>query len=60
MAEYHKCGKPDCYRLVSPVSIFCCSPCAEASEGGYEIAQHSPGCDERAAERAREPVPWKR
>ena len=51
MDEYHKCGKIDCHRLVSPASIFCCIPCAQASEGGYEIHEHSPGCDKRTAER---------
>lgn len=49
--ELHACGKPDCGRLVSPASVFCCLPCAQASEGGYELAAHSAGCDQRAAGR---------
>jgi len=55
--EYHKCGKPDCTRLVSPASIFCCWPCSVASENGYELAFHSLGCDARDAERRPVSVP---
>lgn len=48
------CAKPDCSRLVSPISAYCCSPCRLADQPPrYEIHQHSPGCDERAARRHR-------
>src|ERR1700722_6730985 len=46
-----KCRKPDCDRLVSAASAYCCVPCTEAAAGQYEIHAHSAGCDERAAER---------
>ena len=51
-ADLHECGKPDCARLVSVASVYCCKPCSDAAIGQYEIGAHSPQCDERAAERA--------
>jgi len=63
VSDYHKCGKPDCMRLVSQVSRYCCHACATAAEAPapYEIEPydpalhwilcHSQGCEERSAER---------
>jgi predicted phage terminase large subunit-like protein len=50
-AGYNRCGKPDCDRTVKPGVLFCCAPCAQAADGGYEIHAHSDGCDRRAGER---------
>lgn len=50
----HKCGKPDCFRQVSAASVYCCYPCSLAAEGRYEIHEHSPGCEQRHAERGTE------
>jgi hypothetical protein len=57
--DLHKCAKPDCFRLVSAASLYCCTACAQAAEGRYEIHEsgplgHSRWCDQRAAERG----PW--
>ena len=61
--EFRKCGKPDCYRKVSLMSVYCCTACATAAEDrpSYEIEPydpaadwlhvHSKGCEERHAER---------
>jgi predicted phage terminase large subunit-like protein len=49
--QLHKCDKPDCFRLVSLASKFCCRPCAEAAAGQYEIEAHTAQCDQWAAER---------
>lgn len=46
-----KCAKPDCWRQVKAGVQYCCSECATAGEGRYEIHQHSTGCDQRHAER---------
>ncbi len=46
-----KCRKPDCDRLVSAASAYCCVPCTEAAAGQYEIHAHSDGCGDRAAAR---------
>jgi predicted phage terminase large subunit-like protein len=54
---YQECRKPDCLRMVSLGAAYCCVPCAEAADGGYEIHAHSAGCDQRAAERGSGPVP---
>ena len=63
MTEYRKCGKPDCFRKVSPSSLYCCHPCTTAAQAPapYEIEPysadlhpilcHSQSCDERSAER---------
>lgn len=51
MPEYHECHPPLCRRLVSALSIYCCTPCGHAIEHKYEIDKHSAGCDERAAAR---------
>lgn len=56
-AGLHPCAKPDCRRLVSVASLFCCPPCAQASEGRYEIHAHSEACDGRAALRGPVPPP---
>jgi predicted phage terminase large subunit-like protein len=50
---YQKCRKPDCMRRISlgAPAGYCCTPCADATDGQYEIHAHSPGCDERAGER---------
>lgn len=58
-ADLHKCETLDCVRLVSAGSAHCCTACALAAEGKYEIHEsgplgHSGWCDERAAERG----PW--
>lgn len=62
-AEYHKCGKPDCLRKVSPGSRYCCNACTTAAEAPapYEIEPYRPGvhwvhvhseeCERRTAER---------
>jgi predicted phage terminase large subunit-like protein len=57
---FRECQKPDCARLISLGSVYCCGPCAQAAEGRYEIHAHTGDCDERAAERgtdAPEPLP---
>ena len=43
--EYHKCGKPDCFRKVSLGSVYCCHSCATAAEAPapYEIEPYRPG-----------------
>jgi hypothetical protein len=46
-----KCDKPDCWRQVKTNVQYCCSECATAGEGRYEIHQHSDGCEQRHAER---------
>jgi hypothetical protein len=45
---YHTCAKPDCPRLVSAISLYCCTPCATAAAAipPYESV-HSKGCEER-------------
>lgn len=55
--QLHKCGKPDCFRLVSLASKYCCHPCAEAADGLYEIHAHSEQCDQWARERGGPDVP---
>lgn len=54
--QLHRCGNPLCDRLTT--ADHCCSPCASAREGHYEIHEagplaHSEGCNERAARRTR-------
>lgn len=44
---FRACGKPDCERAVPEGIVHCCTPCAVAAEGRYEIDQHAQGCDER-------------
>lgn len=51
MADLHACPNPACPRLVSEMSHYCCAPCNDAAAGKYEVHAHSPGCDERDAER---------
>ena len=63
MDEYHKCGKPDCFRKVSPASRYCCHSCSTAAEAAapYEIEPYAPGmhwvlchskeCEERKDQR---------
>ncbi|WP_440100048.1 hypothetical protein [Streptosporangium sp. H16] len=46
-----ECGKPDCDRVVPESVRFCCTPCAVAAEGRYEIDRHSASCDSRGSER---------
>jgi hypothetical protein len=46
-----KCRKPDCMRKVKVGTDYCCSPCAVAAAGEYEIHEHSKGCNERTIER---------
>lgn len=52
--EFHKCEKPGCFRQVKAGVIYCCTPCAVAAYGTYEIDRHSEWCDERHATRG----PW--
>jgi hypothetical protein len=59
----HACTKPDCDRLTSVSSLYCCAPCANADrpgrqfelepwhEGALPYLTHSPGCEARHAER---------
>jgi hypothetical protein len=49
--DLRKCLKPDCPRKVPVGTRYCCAPCSHAGRHGYEIDQHSSGCDARAAER---------
>ena len=61
MAAFTKCGKPDCFRKVSPASAYCCGSCTAAAERGFEIEPHDPAvhpflchsadCEQRKAER---------
>jgi hypothetical protein len=51
IGELRPCAKPDCPRLVSGMSAHCCGSCSAAAEGGYEIHEHSDGCNERDAVR---------
>lgn len=52
--SHQECSKPDCTRRISLGAPrgYCCTPCAEAADGGYEIHAHSAGCDQRAAKRS--------
>ena len=43
--ELHLCAKPDCRRMISLASRYCCGNCATADEGGWELAPWHPGCD---------------
>lgn len=49
--ELKKCDKPDCWRQVKAHVAYCCSECAVAAEGRYEVHAHSEGCEQRHAER---------
>lgn len=42
--DFHKCGKVDCFRKVSPASRYCCTPCADAAEAPapFEIEPFDP------------------
>jgi hypothetical protein len=53
--QLKRCDNPACDRLTT--AMYCCSPCDYARQHGYEIhtegvLAHSPGCDERHADRA--------
>lgn len=50
----HKCEKPDCSRQVKEGVAYCCTPCAVAAAGKYEIDRHGENCEERHGERG----PW--
>lgn len=54
LRELVKCRKPDCGRLVPKGTLYCCTPCAVAAEGRYEIDEHSDGCNVRFTERSKE------
>ncbi|GAA4209201.1 hypothetical protein GCM10022252_75370 [Streptosporangium oxazolinicum] len=45
------CEKPDCDRLVRQGVKNCCTACAVAADGRYEIHAHSDGCDQRWEQR---------
>ena len=49
--KLRKCLKPDCMRKVKEGIAYCCSPCATADEGKYEIHEHSEWCNQRNDER---------
>jgi hypothetical protein len=38
-------------RKVKEGTAYCCSPCATAADGKYEIHEHSEWCDKRNDER---------
>ena len=42
-AALHPCAKPDCGRLVSAMSSFCCGPCAGANAGLYDLDPYRDG-----------------
>ncbi|MDP9843273.1 hypothetical protein [Streptosporangium lutulentum] len=48
---YYGCEKPDCERAVRKGVQYCCTPCAVAGEGKYEIEAHMASCDEKWAYR---------
>jgi hypothetical protein len=46
------CANPACLRKVSLASRYCCRGCGVAHDAHFDPeGYHSPGCDERAAER---------
>jgi hypothetical protein len=49
--RFGECFKPDCERLVSIGSQYCCAPCLTAAEHKYEIEHHSRGCELRKLDR---------
>jgi hypothetical protein len=49
--RYWKCATPDCLRKVGGGAAHCCGECAHSGKHHYEIHEHSPACDQRAAER---------
>lgn len=51
LIKLRKCLKPDCMRKVKEGVAYCCSPCATAADGKYEIHEHSEWCDKRNDER---------
>ena len=56
--ELKKCDNPECSRLVRKGVEYCCAPCRQAREDGYEIHEsgplgHSEGCNRRHEERSK-------
>ncbi|MEU4574655.1 hypothetical protein [Nonomuraea sp. NPDC023979] len=48
-----ECRKPDCERAVPEGVRYCCTPCAVAAEGQYEISQHQANYNATWADRER-------
>lgn len=56
LEPYNKCDNPACRRKVKVGVAYCCTPCWQAHDGGYEIhpagsLNHSGGCDQRMTQR---------
>ena len=52
--QLFKCLKPDCLRKVPEGVLYCCTPCATAAEGRYEIDAHSASCEDLCFKRGGE------
>jgi len=58
IADWIPCKNPLCDRIVSNYGLYCCTSCARAHEGKYQIHNggilgHSEQCKQRAAARAK-------
>ncbi len=51
---YRRCMNTHCDRIVRGGAYYCCAACVEADEGGFEIHEHSAGCESRHEERLKE------
>lgn len=55
----YKCAKPDCFRQVKAGVVYCCTACAVAADGQFEVQEHSTGCNQRHTDRGEYGKQWR-